>query len=440
MDVLNGFNGSSNGNGNGANGSGNGHHGSAGHTGHNGQRQATDQKSLYPQTHVPHLNGHAAQTQNGHGVHNGYVEGPAIQTESPRRTRSRGSGRVTISDIAREAGVSKTAVSFAFNVPGRLSKETTEHILAVAKRIGYMPNPIARSLNTRRTNAIGLVVPQDIPEVMANPFYADLMRGIGEVCKTEGLSLMLVPPMRGSLVDATYAALVDGCIIAGLEADDPVVQALSQRRIPCVMVDAIGPAHVASVMIDDARGAHLALKHVLEQGHRDIVIAAFFDSDDGLVRVDEYTGTMKRRFDGFRAALAEAGLTLSAPGIRVVEADASVEGGRDVIARLATGSGLPSAIVCLGDAMAWGVIDACRARGVAVPGDLAVIGFDDLPPSSLMQPALSTVRQPIIEKGRRAAELFVELLRCNGECEPQRITLPVELVVRDSSRAPVRVA
>jgi DNA-binding LacI/PurR family transcriptional regulator len=383
-------------------------------------------------------NGHAPP--NGHSVHNGYTDGPALRKESPRRNRARGSGRVTISDIAREAGVSKTAVSFAFNVPGRLSKETTEHILAVAKRIGYTPNPIARSLNTRRTNAIGLVVPQDIPEVMANPFYADLMRGIGEVCKSEGLSLMLVPPMRGSLVDATYAALVDGCIIAGLEADDPVVQALSQRRIPCVMVDAEGPRDVASVMIDDCRGARSALKHLLEQGHRDIVIASIGASEDDVVRVDALTGTMKRRFDGFALALAEAGLSLHAPEIRVLETDASVEGGRALISRLTEGDALPSAILCLSDAMAWGVIDACRARGISIPEQLAVVGFDDLPPSSLMHPALTTVRQPTIEKGRRAAELFVELVRCNGECEPQRITLPVELIIRDSSRSALRVA
>jgi DNA-binding LacI/PurR family transcriptional regulator len=422
VDGLNRFNGSSQ-HSNGINSNGS----------HDGQQQPFDaHKSL---TNGLSSNGHAPPS-----VHNGYTDGPALRKEAPRRTRARSSGRVTISDIAREAGVSKTAVSFAFNVPGRLSKDTTEHILAVAKRIGYTPNPIARSLNTRRTNAIGLVVPQDIPEVMANPFYADLMRGIGEICKSEGLSLMLVPPMRGSLVDATYAALVDGCIIAGLEADDPVVQALRQRHIPCVMIDAEGPADVASVMIDDCHGAHRALRHLLDQGHRDVVIASFVASDNGSVRVDEYTGTMQRRFDGFRRALYETGLSLHSPGIRVLETDASVEGGRDIVARLSDGETLPSAILCLSDAMAWGVIDACRARGIGIPEQLAVVGFDDLPPSSLMHPALTTVRQPTVEKGRRAAELFVELVRCNGECEPQRIMLPVDLIVRDSSRSAMHVA
>jgi DNA-binding LacI/PurR family transcriptional regulator len=374
----------------------------------------------------------ANESHNGDGAH----AQPAAESARPaaqRRPRARASGRVTISDIAQEAGVSKTAVSFAFNVPGRLSKATTEHILAVAKRIGYTPNPIARSLNTRRTNAIGLLVPQDIPQVMANPFYAELMRGIGEVCKSEGLSLMLVPPMRGSLVDATYAALIDGCIIAGLEADDPVVQALDQRRMPCVMVDADPLPHIASVTIDDVGGAYLALKHLLDNGHRNIAIATFHAAQGGAVAVDQYQGTIKRRFAGFERALAEQGLSLHSTEISILASDVSVDGGRDVLARLLGRSMLPSAVLCLSDAIAWGVIDACRAQGICVPGQMSVVGFDDLLPSSLLSPALTTVRQPTIEKGRRAAELFLELLRCNGECDAQHVMLPVELIVRESS-------
>ena len=111
--------------------------------------------------------------------------------------------RVTINDIAKQAGVSKTAVSFAFNMPGRLSSETAQRILDIARQLGYAPNPIARSLNTRRTNAIGVIVPQDISDAFSNPFFAQLVRGIGHVCNLEGMSLMVVPPMRGSLLEAT---------------------------------------------------------------------------------------------------------------------------------------------------------------------------------------------------------------------------------------------
>lgn len=348
-----------------------------------------------------------------------------------QRRRSRASnGRVTISDIARQAGVSKTAVSFAFNMPGRLSKETTEHILTVAKQMGYTPNPIARSLNTRRTNAIGLIVPQDIPDVMQNPFFAELMRGIGEVCKAEGLSLMLIPPMRGSLVDATYSALIDGCIVTGLEVDDPVVKALAQRRIPFVMIDTDAPADINSVNIDDCEGARLAMLHLLEKGHRRITILSM-TSFTG--RIEDYRGVLKHRMDGYIAALGEYGLTLRSPGITLMECEASVDGGRRAFSLLRLQDPLPTAVVALSDVIAWGVIDAARQHNVVIPGDLAVVGFDDLPASHLMQPALTTVRQPAVEKGKRAAELFVELLRGDGAADPQRVVLPVELVVRESS-------
>jgi DNA-binding LacI/PurR family transcriptional regulator len=338
--------------------------------------------------------------------------------------------RITISDIARQAGVSKTAVSFAFNMPTRLSKKTAEHILTVAKTMGYAPNPIARSLNTRRTHAIGLLVPQDIPEVMGNPFFAELMRGIGEVCKAEGLSLMLVPPMRGSLVDATYAALVDGCIVTGLNAEDQAVKVLLQRKIPFVMIDTEAPPHIASVLIDDCRGAQLLMDHLLNKGHRTIAIASFWS---GTNNREDLHGTLRQRFSGFESALRDHGLDINSGDIVVLECDASVDGGREVFGRIHALPQRPTAVICLSDAIAWGVIDAARAAHVAIPGQLAVVGFDDLPGSHLMHPALTTVRQPAIEKGRRAAQMFVELLRGNGNCEPQRVLLPVELVVRESS-------
>jgi DNA-binding LacI/PurR family transcriptional regulator len=346
------------------------------------------------------------------------------------RRRARANGRVTISDIARQAGVSKTAVSFAFNMPGRLSKETTAKVLEIARQMGYAPNPIARSLNTRRTNAIGLIVPQDIAEVMANPFFAELMRGIGDVCKEAGYSLMLIPPMRGSLLDATYAALVDGCIVSGLDADDPVVLSLVQRRVPFVMLDTDAPPHIASVNVDDCSGAEAAMRHVLDKGHREIAILALRSPTGS---VNDYTGTLRRRLDGFDAALQAYGLTLTSPGVRVIECDATVDGGRNGFDLAMTADRRPSAMLCLSDAIAWGVLEAARERGLRLPDDLAVTGFDDLPPSKLMFPALTTVHQPTREKGRRAAEVFLEVLRTDGEAEPERVVLPVELRIRDSA-------
>ncbi|MCL4506057.1 MAG: LacI family transcriptional regulator [Chloroflexi bacterium] len=338
--------------------------------------------------------------------------------------------RVTINDIARQAGVSKTAVSFAFNMPGRLSSETTERILDVARRLGYAPNPIARSLNTSRTNAIGIIVPQDIADAFSNPFFSQLVGGIGQVCSDEGMSLMVIPPMRGSLLDATYAALIDGCIVTGLEPRDEVVRVLRQRNLPFVMIDADAPEYVACVNINDFEGARQSLQHLLRLGHRDIAIASF-ESFSG--KVETYTGTLKHRFDGYRAALKEAGLSLQSRGIHNLECKCSIAGGIEVYNRLMQLVPRPTAVVALSDAIAIGIIETAHQHGLNVPAQLSVVGFDDLEVSKMVRPPLTTVRQPIKDKGRRAAELLLDSVRGRFSLS-RHIVLPVELVVRKSTQ------
>jgi len=359
------------------------------------------------------------------------VEAPEHANGAEQNQRGHTAGRkITISDIAKQAGVSKTAVSFAFNKPARLSAKTTRHILDVARELGYTPNPVARSLNTRRTNALGVIVPQDIPTVLSNPFFAELMSGIGEVCRAEGMSLVIVPPMRGSLVEATYAALVDGCIVTGLSANDKAVRALRLRRIPFVMLDADAPDDVASVQVDDYCGAYLAMKHVLELGHRRIAIATF---EPFTGRVEDYSGTLRHRFEGYRTALEEAGLSLDYPAVHAIECSCDVEGGKRAFGQLAKLQPRPTAVITLSDVIAFGVIEAAQSAGLCVPSHLTVVGFDDLEASHLVRPALTTVRQPTREKGRRAAELLIRMLRAEGPVEAQHIKLPVELIVRESS-------
>jgi alanine racemase len=314
-------------------------------------------------------------------------------------------------------------------MPGRLSAETTRHILEVARRLGYTPNPIARSLNTRRTNALGVIVPQDIPTVLSNPFFAELMSGIGEVCDAEGMSLMVVPPMRGSLVDATYAALVDGCIVTGLGPEDKAVRALRLRQIPFVMIDVDAPVGITSIRIDDCDGGYMSMKHVLDHGHRQIAIVSF-ESFTG--KVEDYMGTLKHRFDGFRKALREHGLALNSPDIHVLECACNIEGGRDAFQRLMSYTPRPTAIVALSDIIAYGFIEAAHDASVHIPEDFSVVGFDDIGSSRLIQPPLTTVHQPIREKGKRAAEMFIGILRDRGPAEPEHVMLPVTLVERSS--------
>jgi len=163
--------------------------------------------------------------------------------------------KVTISQIAKEAGVSKTAVSFAFNDPSQLSSNTLRHIREIAEQLGYTPDPIARSMTTRRTNALGLLLPQDIATALANPFYTQFIRGIGTVCGRVGLTLMLVPPLWGSMLKAIPDATVDGFVVVGLDVDRGEIQLMRRRDVPFVMVDSDAPEDVPSVNVDDRSGA-----------------------------------------------------------------------------------------------------------------------------------------------------------------------------------------
>ncbi len=336
--------------------------------------------------------------------------------------------RVTIKDVAERVGVSKTAVSFAFNDPSRLPAATVEKILRAAQELGYTPHPLARSLSLGRTGVVGLLLPQDIPTILENSFFIQFTRGIGRVCDEQGLSLLLAPPVEGSMRRTVNEAIADGFVVLGLEAHDPIVNILRQRRLPFVAVDSEAPDDVASVSIDDYHGARAAMECILAHGHRRIAMVAFESGKEG--RWQEYTGTLHWRLTGYLDALAVAGLRADSPGIHILETENSAEGGRDALQRLAQGAAAPTAIVAMSDTIALGVIAAARARGLAVPRDLSVIGYDDVPEAQRAEPALTTVYQPVVEKGEQAAELLVAILQGEPTCEHR--TLPTQLILRGS--------
>jgi alanine racemase len=340
--------------------------------------------------------------------------------------------KVTINDIAREAGVSKTSVSFAFNDPTQLAPATVEHIREIAERLGYTPDPIARSMTTKRTNALGLLLPQDIATALANPFFTQFMRGVGAVCGQAGLTLMLVPPLWGSMLKAIPHATVDGFVVVGLEVDRGEVQLLRRRHVPFVMVDSDAPEDIPSVNVDDRSGARAVMAHVLAQGHRRIAIVCIESGKAGLV--EEFTGTLAARLAGYREALAAYGLALDSPGMQLVEAASSWEGGQTAFAQLWAAAQPPTAIVAMSDIMAIGALDAARERQLELPEQLSIAGFDDLADARRIRPALTTVRQPVEQKGRLAAETLVAALREPGA--PAHHLLPTELVVRQSVAAP----
>ena len=336
--------------------------------------------------------------------------------------------KVTIRDIAKKVGVSTTAVSFAFNDPDRLSPSTVERILETAERLGYAPDPVARSMTTGRTGTLGVLLPNPYPEIFPNPFLSEFLEGVGEVCYKADLSLMIVPPREGSINQAIVSAAVDGFITLGVAPFKAVMMALRQRGVPFVMVDTDPIENVPAINVNDEKGARAAMAHVLRAGHRDISIVAI---RSGLgSHYKEYVGTLRRRMNGYLAALEEFGLDLDGNNVRLIESPCTPNGGRRVFQRLWKVKPRPTALVAMSDIIAIGAIDAARKAGVRVPEDISMVGFDDIPLASWISPPLTTVSQPLRRKGKLAAEMLVKCIE--GELEPSHHVLRTRLIVRES--------
>lgn len=341
------------------------------------------------------------------------------------------SRRITMKDVADHAGVSKSAVSLAFNDAAKLSEETLRRIHQAADELGFSQDPTARMLRTGRTGSLGLLLPQQIDKVFENPYYALFLQGIGQVCQREGFTLLLAPPLRGSMLKTIPYAAVDGFVVAGLESDRGEVRALRKRAIPFVLVDSEWHADAPSVEIDDSDGITQIVEHLIRHGHRRIAFAAIETGIDGGYR--HWRGPVLRRMEGAIKGLAAAGLTPDSDGISVVEVPCTRAGGSAAFATLWAQPEPPTAIVAFSDVIAYGILDAAREASVDVPGELSVSGFDDLAESSFTMPTLTTVRQPIATKGRLAAEYLVEAIAGSGDVQPHQQRLSTALLLREST-------
>lgn len=339
-----------------------------------------------------------------------------------------GDGVVTISDIAARAGVSKAAVSYAFNSPARLAPQTVERILAIAEELGYSPNPVARSMSIGRTGTIGVLVPQPLDDVLGNPFFSEFLKGVAEVAGEADLPILLVSPVKGSVQRAVSGAAVDGFLTLGLETFRPTMHLLERRGLPYVMVDSDPIEGVACVNVDDEGGAYLAMRHLLERGHRAIGLLGIRSPQRG--RWEKYSGTLHRRMTGYARALAEYDLAIGESGVRLIECEVSAEGGRAGLQRFLKRGQMPTALVAMSDVIAIGALEAALEQGFRVPDELSFAGFDDILESSWVRPSLTTIRQPSKEKGRTAAALLLGLLARTNT--PQNVVLSTELVERES--------
>jgi alanine racemase len=347
--------------------------------------------------------------------------------------------RPRIHDVAREAGVSKTAVSFAFNSPERLAPETAERIRAVAERLGYTPHPVARMLTRGATLTIGVLTPQPLSVVFANPFFGAFATGVGAAAEAAGYALQFISPMRGSLAGAMHHATVDGVVAVGLSGDHPEVDEIRRTGVPVVLVDSTAVPEWSSVAVDDAGGARAAADHLLGLGHRDLLVIGVEPPMPARTKRigRDPNGVTARRLAGYREALAGASVDLDDD--RVVAGPATIEGGVIALDRALRTGLRPTAILAMSDALAIGAIAALRGRGLGVPADVSVVGFDDIDVAAHLDPALTTVHQPIARKGREAIELLLAAIDArtgsagHGAATPEHRVLPTHLVVRAST-------
>jgi alanine racemase len=348
--------------------------------------------------------------------------------------------RARIADVAKEAGVSKTAVSFAFNSPERLSAETASRIREVADALDYRPRPVARMLTQKNTMTIGLLTPQVLSVVFANPFYATLCGGVAAVTDQAGYGLLFVSPLHGSLIRALGRATVDGFVAVGLSEDHPEVEQIRRAGIPMVLVDGDAFPEHGSVESNDEVGARSAARHLLGLGHREFVIVGV--EPPNMPGLFEYSSAptetvATRRLSGYRQGLELGGIQLADE--RIVVGPATFDGGVAAFRRVWEDELRPTAVLAMSDVMAIGVIWAGREIGLRVPEDLSIVGFDDLEVAPHSNPPLTTVRQPIRQKGEESAKLLLRMI-ANPDLErPEHKVLETRLIIRASTgQAPAK--
>jgi len=333
----------------------------------------------------------------------------------------------TLEDVAREAGVSRATASRVVNGVRNVDPRIQEAVRRAITRTGYTPNQAARSLVTRRTGAVALVFSATgeafAARVFADPFFGRVVDGaLGFLRERTVQPVLLVAESeqaRVQVVQYLRQGAADGALVVSLDADDPLPAMLVAAGVPTVLFGRPpGPLRVGYVDLDNAAGARLAAGHLLARGRRRLAT----------IGAPTSAPAARDRLDGFRAALTEAGIT----DVAVVRGRFTAESGRAAMARLLREHPGLDGVFAANDLMAQGACQHLRERGLAVPGDIAVVGFDDSRAATECRPGLTTVRQPVEEMAAAMARLLVDRLRGTAE-DGSRVLFEPELVVRESA-------
>lgn len=328
----------------------------------------------------------------------------------------------TIKHVAARAGVSFTTVSHVVNGTRPVSDQVRSKVEAAIAELGYVPSGVARSLRVRATGTLGLLLPN-----ASNPYFAELARGIEDHAERNGYSVILCNSDDDIDKQLRYLRVllerrIDGLIVATVASDAAFAEALANLRVPLVLVDrSLDGVDADQLRVDHEQGAYLATRHLLELGHRRIVCIGGPAS----------TQVAQLRAAGYQRALAEAGIEAQA----VVDCPFTSPAGHAAAQTLLSAQLRPTAIFAGNDMIALGVLRAAAERGLQVPQQLSVVGFDDIEVSRYLHPALTTVGQCIGQLGEQVAARLLERIRTPGLAVSQQLIEPI-LVLRESSAAP----
>ena len=332
--------------------------------------------------------------------------------------------KVTIIDVAAEANVSYGTVSRVINHDVHVKQETRDRVLQTMVRLGYVANRQARSLAGGRTNNIGVLIPD-----LGTGYIGEIIRGIDAELGLSDLDLILYTTHRTASKEANYVAnlatgMVDGLILVLPRSPADFIGILTKQNFPFILIDhqGIGP-DCPAVGAANWQGGFTATEYLIKLGHQRIgFITGWMDLGCALDRLDGYRSALRTNHIPDAPELIYEGTFFQLDGFT----------GASILLDLPNP---PTAIFASNDVMAMGVMDAIRHRGLRVPDDVSVIGFDDIPQASLIRPALTTVRQPLEKMGRVATQMLLELLN-KSQKKIGRIELPTELIIRDSCKVP----
>lgn len=335
----------------------------------------------------------------------------------------------TLQDVADSAGVHRATASRALNPATRhlVNAETAERVEQAAQTLGYRPNPIARSLKTSRSASVGLVIPD-----LTNPLFPPIARGVEDVLRAIGYNAWLVntdndPELEASAVESMRSRSVEGFVFATARLDHPLLEGLAAEGVPMVLVNRrVARGDIPSVTSDDATGVALAVRHLVELGHRKIVHLAG----------PQDLSTGRGRLRAFRDAMEDHGLPDIPERLVICRSWSEAAGTEALNGLLADGVDF-TAVLAGNDLLALGCYDSLAEHGLRCPDDISVVGFNDTPFMDKLSPPLTTVRIPHYELGAEAARLLLNGLKEPGR-HPRSVVLPLQLVVRSSTAPPHR--